>query len=247
MEAIVSEVLQAVDDYVPDVLAFDDADAPLAFALSAIRRMADLVDAELTLALAERHSVTRTLGRPVIELWLYANDLLLDGEAALDRLFAEDAGHQSRLEHGRQMVWDHLESKRAGGIDPRDPNFVRKERSDPNIEVLSQRVRSLRESRGLGGGIAEVRYQQQNRMDSNEDIHVSVDHLFRYMEPIAGSFRILSRPLNELDITPFRGIDSVLDDARLLVDALGVYLEIAGRHSELEELKRRIATSTDGA
>lgn len=119
MEAIVSEVLQAVDDYVPDVLAFDDADAPLAFALSAIRRMADLVDAELTLALAERHSVTRTLGRPVIELWLYANDLLLDGEAALDRLFAEDAGHQSRLEHGRQMVWDHLESKRAGGIDPR--------------------------------------------------------------------------------------------------------------------------------
>ena len=119
MEAIVSEVLQAVDDYVPDVLAFDDADAPLAFALSAIRRMADLVDAELTLALAERHSVTRTLGRPVIELWLYANDLLLDGEAALDRLFAEDAGHQVRLEHGRQMVWDHLESKRAGGIDPR--------------------------------------------------------------------------------------------------------------------------------
>ena len=205
--------------------------------------MADLVDAELTLALAERHSVTRLLGRPVIELWLYANDLLLDGVEALERLFAEGAGHQSRLEHGRQMIWDRLERKRTGGIDPRDPNFIRKEKSDPNIEVLSQRVCSLREHRGLGGGIAEVRYQQQYRMDSSADIHVSVDQLFRYMEPVAGGFRILRRPLDELDVTPFRGIDSVYDDARLLVDALGLYLEIAGRHSDIEELKRRIATS----
>lgn len=190
--------------------------------------------------------MTRPLGRPVIELWLYANDLLLDGEAALERLLAEDAGHQSRLEHGRKLIWERLESKRPGGIDPRDPNFLRREKSDPNIEVLSQRVNALRQSRGMGGGVAEVRYQQQYRMDSTEDIHVSIDQLFRYMEPVEGKFRILRRPIEDVDVTPFRGLDSVLDDARILADVLGVYLEVVDRESDVEKLKQRIATFADG-
>lgn len=48
--AIVAAVLQATDDYVPEELPFEGNDSSLAFALSAIRRMADLIDAELTLA-----------------------------------------------------------------------------------------------------------------------------------------------------------------------------------------------------
>ena len=241
LERIVGAVLAAADDYLSGKVPLDESTKALVFALAAIRRMADLIEAELSLAGRGRHSVTRVIGRSVIELWLYANDLLLDGDEALDRLFGEDAGHRSRLEHGRRMVWERLESRRPGGIDLQDPAFVRGERIDPNIEVLAQRVHSLREARGIGGSIAEVRYQLQYRWDSAQDVHVTVDLLFKDMELDPDEARILRRPLDELDLTPFRGPDSVHDDARLLADILGVYLKMADRESDLERLKAQLA------
>jgi hypothetical protein len=100
-ETVIRTVLAAVDDYLPTELPFDENTKTTTFALAAIRRMADLIDAELRLAKENRHSVTRVLGRSVIELWLYANDFLLGGEEAIDRFFYEDADQQARLEHGR--------------------------------------------------------------------------------------------------------------------------------------------------
>lgn len=158
-ENAIRSVLAAVDDYVPTELPFDDSSTATPFALAAMRRMADLIDSQLCLGLEDRLSVSRVLGRSVIELWLYANEPLLNGEEALDRLFDEDADQQARLEHGRRKVWERLESRRENGVMLHDPNFVAHERVRPDVESLGIRVRALREERGIGGGIAEARYQ----------------------------------------------------------------------------------------
>jgi hypothetical protein len=240
-EVIIRTVLSAVDDCVPTELPMDEISMAILFALAAIRRMADLIDVELRLALQDCHSVTRVLGRCVTELWLYGNELLLNGEDALERLFGEDADQQARLEHGRRMVWDRLESQRDGGIKMHDADFIAGERERANVEALAIRVRALREGRGLGGGIAEVRYELDYRYDSAHDVHVGVDLLFRYLGLGEGDLaRVFKEPCDE-DSSPSRGWDSVYNDTRLLADILGVYLEVAERHEELAELRSRLA------
>ena len=240
-EAIIRSVLSAVDDCLPAELPIDEISMATLFAMAVIRRMADLIDAELRLALQECHSVTRVLGRAVIELWLYGNELLLNGEDALERLFGEDADQQARLQHGRRMVWDRLESRRDGGIKLHDEDFIAGERERANVEALAIRVRALREGRGLGGGIAEARYELDYRYDSAHDVHVGVDLLFRYLGLDEGDrARVFKVPSDE-DSGPSRGWDSVYNDTRLLADILGVYLELAERHDELVELRSRLA------
>ena len=240
-EAIIRSVLAAVDDYLPTELPFDETNAATILALAAIRRMADLVDAQLRLALQDRHSVTRVLGRSVIELWLSANELLLNDQDGLTRLFGEDADQQARLEHGRRMVWDRLESRREDGIKLHDPNFVAGKRMRPNIEALAIRVRALREERGVGGGIAEVRYEVDYRYDSAHDVHVGVDLLFRYLVLDEDNpAHILKEPAAE-DTGPLRGWESVYNDTRLLADVLGLYMDLADRHDELVELRSHLS------
>ncbi|MGH9277839.1 MAG: hypothetical protein ACRD12_06985 [Acidimicrobiales bacterium] len=107
--------------------------------------------------------------------------LFLDGDAAVERLMAEDANHRHRLELGHQALWERLESLREGGIDlrgmtpvPSGPWRV------PEIRDLAREVRRLREERRIGGGLAEVTYEMQYRHESIHDVHVGFDLLTRY-------------------------------------------------------------------
>jgi hypothetical protein len=239
LETIVRRVVTAVDDYTPASLSASTSEdhGPLVLALAATQRMADLLHAELTLSQDGRDSTTRPLGRTIVELWLNANELLLDPDAAIGRLFAEDAKTQSQVQHGFGVFWDRFEKHRDGGIDLRDPHFERGEGQPSNVETLSMRVSKLRKDRGFGnGGLAELNYQMTYRRDSIEDVHVTLDHLFRYIRPERDAVQILRRP-DEDDIHGFRGPDAIREDAQLTSDILGVYLITTGQVERFEELK----------
>lgn len=239
LEAIVLRVITAVDVYTPASLSASTGEdhASLVLALAAIQRMADLLHAELVLSQDGRNSTTRPLGRTIIELWLNVNELLLDPDAAVERLFTEDAKTQSQVQHGFGVIWDRYEKHRDGGIDLRDPHFERGEGQPSNVETLSMRVSRLRKDRGFGnGGLAELNYQMTYRRDSIQDVHVTLDHLFRYIRPESGAVQILRHP-DEDDIHGFRGPDAIREDALLTSDILGVYLITTGQGERFEELK----------
>jgi|GEM_PF-5946122 len=239
LEAIVLRVVSAIDIYTPAALSTSAAEenGSLVLALAAIHRMADLLRAELLLSMSGRNSATRSLGRTVIELWLNANELLLDPDSAMERLFAEDVKIQAQVQHGLGVMWDRYEKLLDGGIDLRDPNFERGEGQRSNVETLSSRVSQLRKDRGFGnGGLAEFNYQMTYRRDSIEDIHVTLYQLFRYIRPSQEGIEILRQP-GDGDTYEFRGPESVRADAQLTSDVLGVYLITTNQSERIEELK----------
>jgi hypothetical protein len=89
--------------------------------------MADLLKGEMVLTDGNEFSGIRNLGRTNLELWLNANELLLDPEAAWDRVVKEDAKSQSQLQDDFAKIWDRYEAIRQDGIDLRDPAFEREE------------------------------------------------------------------------------------------------------------------------
>jgi hypothetical protein len=147
-----------------------------------------------------------------------------------------------------RKIWERLESQREGGIQLYDPNFVPdEEHVKTNVENLAIRVRELRELRGIGGGIAEVRYQMHYRHDSAHDVHVGADLLFRYLDLEQGDrVRVLKDPAAARDIHEFRGWDSVYNDAGLLTDILGLYLGLSDHQDESEELRTRLREPESG-
>jgi hypothetical protein len=207
--------------------------------------MADLLRAELELSSLGLDSSTRVLGRTIVELWLNANEFLLDPESAIARLELEHVTVHAQIQHGFAEIWERLERQREGGIDLRDPEFERGEGQRANVENLARRVATLREKRGLGGGaVAHIQYQMVYRRDSIEDVHVTMDHLFRYLLPEGGVLQLLRIPGPE-DTNEFRGPHSVRQDAQLLADILGVYLEVSGQGDQLDDLKEFVGSPVE--
>lgn len=241
----VARVLAVVDSYLPS--AFDRTVDPAAlatmFGVAAVRHGANLLSAEADLGIAGRWSVTRLLGRAVTEAWIWANLLFLDGDAAVEQLMAEDANHQHRLRRGHEAIWDRLESKRLNGIDLRTGDKVPSgDWCPPNIRERAQRVRSLREASGIGGGIADVAYELIYRYESVHDVHIGFDLLSRYLGDLTvAKGTVVARPGPE-DINAFRGPEALAQDVRLVADALGVYLTISGRLTDLEAAKAALGS-----
>lgn len=247
LRTLVTTVAAAVDAYTPPVLTIADHEVqvPQVFALAAIHRMTDFLQSELVLSLNDRNSTTRPLGRTIVELWLNTNELLLDPEAAMDRLEAEDITARGQLQHGFETIWNRYEKVRDEGIDLRDPNFERAEGQRSNIETLSMRVAQLRKDQGLGsGGLAELNYQMTYRRDSVEDLHVTMDHLFRYLNFDEGVVTFLRTP-DIHDTNALRGPLAIREDAQLVVDALGLYLKVSGQDGIIEDLKVFLGSPQD--
>jgi hypothetical protein len=214
-------------------------------ALAALRRMTELLRSELVLSSQDLDSTTRPLGRIIVELWLNANELLLDPETATDRLVAEHRTSLAQLQHGFGVLWERYEKEREDGIDLRDPNFERAEGQRSNVETLSMRVAQLRQEHGLGsGGLAELNYQLNYRRDSIEDVHVTLDQLFRYIRPEGAIIQLLRHP-DEDDTHDFRGPDAIRSDAVLVADILGLFLRISGQVDALDDLKAFLIASSD--
>lgn len=212
-----------------------------AFALAGLARMADLLKGSLVLCEQDNWPVASVLGRSLKELWLYTSFLILDGENAIEQLFAEDQDHQHRLEAGRQAVWERLESRRPAGIDPRSGFQADKTRQRPNLADLAKTVRRLREEQGYGGGIAEVTYEIFYRWDSVYEAHPSLDLLFRYFD-VDGSdaITVVERPkpvASDLNTVQ----EGLYQDARLVADALGLYLSSRAQIYELERVREELA------
>lgn len=187
----------------------------------------------------------RNLGRTIIEMWLYANELLLDPDQGAERFFGEDALAQAREQDGLMKLWERYESKREGGKLLADPEFERGDVVRPSVEALAQRVVELRKAAGLGdGALADLQYQYAYRRDSAQDVHVTLDHLFRYMDFEEGFAMLLKRPGDE-DNTAFRGPKSLLEDARMLADALGLYLSVTKQDEQLAKFRSLVASSLD--
>lgn len=244
LKRIVLGVLNAVGEYVPDEVEWSQENPPIVFALASLRRMADLLDAELTLALLERHSVTRVLGRSILEHWLNANELLLDGDSAIDRLWLEEADHQHRLERGRELIWERVEEVRNRGLDLRNPEHQQRDRQSPNLADVALRVRELRKQRDFGGDIDEVSYELNYRWDSVQDVHATIDVIFRYLELDTTVVKILRQP-NPDDVTALRGPLSVRQDALLVADVLGIYLDVVDRADDLARLRVSLGPRPD--
>lgn len=236
----VARVLAVVDTYLPSTFEADADPSVLGTMLgvAAVRHAANLLGGEAELGAAGRWSVTRLLGRAVTESWLWANLLFLDGDAAVEQLIAEDVNHQHRLKLGHEAIWDRLESKRPGGVDLRTATQVPSgDWTHPNIRDRAQRVRVVREEHGLGGGIADVAYEMIYRYESTHDVHIGFDLLGRYLGDFSASRgTVVAQPGPE-DIDAFRGPEALLQDARLVADAVGVYLKAYGRATELDAAK----------
>jgi len=241
-QRIVASVLAAVDYWLPSEIDVDDSNVGEVFGVAATRHAANLLSGELDLAVAGRWSLTRLLGRSITESWLWANLLLLDGEGGIERLMAEDANHQHRLATGHNALWDRLESGRSDRKDLRGLSVVPSgEWRRPNIQSLAHDVRSLRERRGLGGGIAEVSYELVYRWESVHDVHVGFDLLSRYLAELTSSAATVLAEPEEEDVNHFRGPDSLHQDARLVLDLVGVYLIAVGRGGEVAAVANAIS------
>jgi hypothetical protein len=243
LETMVQRVVTAIDVYTPSVLSntFSEENGPQVLALAALHRMGDLLEGELILSKNGRDSATRLLGRTLTELWLNLNELLLDPNAALGRLFAEDASVQSQVQHGLGVMWDRYEKYLDGSSDLRDPNFQRAAGQKSNVEALSIRVAQLRKERGFGGGgLAEYNYQMTFRRDSINDVHVTLYQLFRHIRTTPDGIEILRQPGRE-DNNGLRGPEAILNDAQLTSDAIGIYLLATGQKLRLKDLKDFLA------
>jgi hypothetical protein len=239
IEQLVNRVVAAVDGLMPR--AAPDSGAEY-LALAAIRRLADLVASELALLMAGRWSTSRIIGRSSLEAWLWINYLLLEPELALDRIFAEDAGQQGKLEYGRGQVWERLESKRSDGIDLRMGIAKTPDARRANVEELAVLVADARAVRGLGGGKAIVDYQLIYRRDSVEDVHFGFSVAGRYCTNRAVPS---AQPDVDSDGSAFRGPRAVRESALLLSDALGIYLTVKDRTEDLERLKAKLGAPLD--
>jgi hypothetical protein len=237
VEQLVNRVLTAVEGVMPSAPVDSGAEI---LALAAIRRLADLVASECALVVVGRLSTSRVIGRSSIEAWLWVNYLLLEPEAAVDRLLAEDAGQQWRLEHGRIHIWDQLESKRPGGIDLRMHIAKSDDARPPKVEQLAGLVANARATRGFGYGKPLVDYQLTYRRDSIEDVHFGLAVAGRYFAD--NGLLPLPQPEAGRDASAFRGPQAIRESAALLSDALGVYLTVKGRTDEFERLKTEMST-----
>lgn len=237
---VIEKLLGLVDEHLPRGQPSEPAGQ--AFGAAAVRHAANLLATELELGRAGRWDVTRLVGRAIFEAWLWANLLLLDGDAAIERLLGEDTSRQGSLDYGRGQIWQRLESLRPGGIDLRGPTSVPWEAHalKPNVEELATSVRAVRERQGLGGGISEVGYQLAYRWESVHDVHVGLDVLMRYISTVASGVEVSIRPGPE-DVNQFRGPESLYQDAHLVSDALGVYLSKTGQEETLEDVKNTLA------
>jgi hypothetical protein len=236
---IIENLLRAVDDHLPVTVA-EGGSAANPLGVAAVRHAANLLSGELVLAEADLWSLTRLLGRAIVEAWLWANLLFLVGDDAVTRLLAEAADHDRRLEAGRRDIWERLESKRPGGIDLRNATLssLPEPPTPSQIEDLARKVRAARDARGLGGGLAEINYQLGYRWDTVNDVHVGLDVLARYRRDRAEILRV---PSPDEDITPFRGPESLHHDTKMVADALGIYLTVTDQTSALDEAKKSLA------
>jgi hypothetical protein len=241
-QQFVQAVRALADEYLPTQLSKDDVHLAQVFGVAAIRHASNLLQGELDYALLGRWSITRVVGRQIAEAWLWANILLLGGDEAIERLTAEDADHQRRLDRGRRLIWEQLESLRDEGIDPRRERTSTPAQAprSPNIGDLASEVRRLREARGLGGGIAAVSYQITHRWESVHDVHIGFDLLTRYLDLSSEAPMIRAEPGPE-DITPFRGPESLQQDTRLVADAIGIYLIVTERFDELDRARQAMS------
>jgi hypothetical protein len=95
----------------------------------------------------------------------------------------------------------------------------------------SARIVSLRTALGFeSGALPDVLYQMTYRKDSIEDVHVTMDLLFRYIDYDGDAIRLLPQPSAE-DTNEFRGPRAILQDARLVADALGLCTQAARQRS----------------
>ena len=238
LESIVLRVVAAVDAFTPTVLtegALGNQTGQI-LALAALQRMADLLQSELELFRAGKISTTRSLARTITDLWLNGNQLLLDPEVAVERLLAEDTIVNNQLQHGANVLWQRYEKHREDGVDARNPEFERESGQRPNLENLSMTVAKLRKQRGLGDrGLAEYNYQWTYRRDSSQDVHATLEHLFRYVRPDNGVIQILRTPDPD-DVSVFRGPEAIRQDAQLISDLLGIYLRVSGQDAAFDRL-----------
>jgi hypothetical protein len=145
IEDQVKIVLLGADSYLPSILPVvgDESQVATVFALAAIRRMADLVRSELVLIENGSNSSVRNLGRTILELWLYANEFLLDPDSAVERFMEEDARSQAQVQHGLSQIWEKYESQRNNEVDLRTPTKEEAERVRTNVEDWARRVVEL--------------------------------------------------------------------------------------------------------
>jgi hypothetical protein len=241
LRTIVGGVLDIVDAYLPVNFASDKTELGHVFGVAAVRHAANLLAGERDLAIADHWPLTRLLGRALTEAWLWANVLLLGGDAAVPRLFGEDANHKYRLEKGRGRLWDRLESLRTDGVDLRGMTTVPSTGLRPDIAELARQARALREEHGLGGGIAEVAYEMIYRWESVHDVHVGLALLIRYVGDFSPEGATVRRQPGQEDVDAFRGPDALRHDAMLVADAVGVYLVAAGSAENLEHAKAMLS------
>jgi hypothetical protein len=235
LASIVRGVLALADENLPTT---DISDGVAMLGIAAIRHGSNLLGGELELASANRWSLTRVLGRQITESWLWANALLLDSEAAFDRLMLADGKQQYLRNKGFTKIWDTLESRRPGGLDLRDPSSVPAKGEHVDLGALAEDVQRLREASGLQGGVAVVSYELQYRLESREDVHVTFDLLGRYIDHSKSRGNVLAMPGVD-DINDFRGPESLNLDAGLIADVIGVYLHATGQHERQAQVRQQ--------
>lgn len=235
----IEDILSFVDLVVPSEIALEQSRIGDVFGCAAVRRLADLLRAETALARSDNTATSRVIGRAAIETWLWALYLLLDPDAAVDRLVAESEGHHRRRLIGINRLWERIASLRSSDLDEPSPAPSRAGTADPDIRQLAEATADAMRRHGYNGDRPDGKYHNEYRWDSMYDAHPSFDLLMRYFEldESRGNATIF-RTAQPRDDDARRGVGGAFDTARLLLEALGVYSRTRGVRVERSAFER---------
>jgi hypothetical protein len=230
LNAAIDDVLSFVDPILPQELALTEETLGDIFGCAAIRRLADLLRAESTLARTGHAASSRVIGRAAIEAWLWATYLLLAPEVAIERLILESQGHERRRLIGMNRLWERVHALATSSLPRPDPPPSPTGKAAPDIRSLAEAVADARRERGFDGGRADGAYHDRYRWDSVYDVHPSFDLLMRYfaIDEVAMQARFYSKAQTAEGNDDLRGTGGALETALLLLDALGVYSQTRG-------------------
>lgn len=205
----------------------DTGDAGLA--LAAIARATDLLGGEVALFDGGRGHLAPVLGRTLIETCLWAQYLMTDSDAAMERLFREVGDQQRRIGRGRQRLRElpALEDVIRDSADEWDYPPI-----GSDLATMSERINDKRQALGFGeiDGWAVVAYQQDYRWRSANEVHPSLSVLGRYWTPDGQSAVLHDIPHPYPDVNDATVSDADLkQDAHLVHDTVALRAALTGR------------------
>ncbi|MCP4960340.1 MAG: hypothetical protein GY925_13860 [Actinomycetia bacterium] len=171
----IDDVLSFVDLVVPSQLTTEQDTIGDVLGCAAVRRLAELLRAESTLAKSDNAATSRVIGRAVIEAWLWAVYLFLDPDSAVDRLVDESEGHHRRLLVGMNRMWELIPSLSSSDLDEPEPVPPASGTANPDVRRLAEATADAMRRHGYNGDRADGKYHNEYRWDSMYDTHPSFD------------------------------------------------------------------------